>query len=304
MGWSWKWKRLMAQHSAHDFLASIVIPVHCYRQRASIIKKCLSALRQQTVPSETFEVLIVNNAAEEKDLWDGSFADFSKNLNFRIIHEFQRGSYAARNHGAQQARGHILAFIDSDCIPEPNWLEAGLNQIKARGEQTIIGGRIKKTKESAYVNAIVKHEALFTLNQRKNVKAGKFAATANLFVHRRFFEEVGPFNSHLLASGDVEWSYRCRQKGGKIFYSNQPCVLHPVVDSLPALIKRYRRKAGGYFAVRKINPKALDGEDYLGFGFKKARYKLSFIGIIRMGLNLVQKTEIILCALGKSPISG
>ena len=34
------------------------------------------------------------------------------------------GPAAARNHGAQQARGEILAFTDADCAPAPDWLHA------------------------------------------------------------------------------------------------------------------------------------------------------------------------------------
>ena len=35
-------------------------------------------------------------------------------------------SYAARNRAAANTRGDVLAFCDSDCLPEPRWLEAGL----------------------------------------------------------------------------------------------------------------------------------------------------------------------------------
>ncbi|NBX69922.1 MAG: glycosyltransferase [Proteobacteria bacterium] len=291
-----------------DYLASIIIPTHCYRQRSILLKRCLNALSHQTLNKECFEVFVVNNRAAEKDLWDKGLLEFKDQLNLRILHEVQKGSYAARNYGAALAHGKILAFLDSDCIPVPGWLKAGLEMLQKGGPRAVVGGRIKKVGRGEKLNLIEKHEKIFTLNQRKNVISGQFAATANLLVYRDFFVEVGPFNSGLLASGDVEWGYRAREKGGKFFYSAQACITHPVVNSISEVVKRYRRKAGGYYSVQKTTPKALQTEVYLGFRFlqlkKKKNSMIHPLGILHGMLNIIQRIEIVLCCLGKSQISG
>ena len=40
----------------------------------------------------------------------------------RIIRQQNAGPTAARNLGAQQARGEILAFTDDDRLPRPDWI--------------------------------------------------------------------------------------------------------------------------------------------------------------------------------------
>ena len=72
------------------------------------------------IASADFEIIIVNNGALE---------DVERIVNqypqCRYVYEATPGSYAARNAGIAHAKGEIVAFTDTDCIPSPNWLEKG-----------------------------------------------------------------------------------------------------------------------------------------------------------------------------------
>jgi GT2 family glycosyltransferase len=296
-------------HKAQEILlASIVIPIHNFWQRSWMVQDCLVAISQQTVSGASFEVLLVNNSPLEEKQWEVIFESFKDKLNLKILHEPQLGSYAARNRGVRLAQGKILAFIDSDCIPSSDWLEKGIAVLSDAEKNTIIGGRIKKIGRATKPNCIERHEKLFTLNQRKNIHSGGFIATANLMVFRDFFREVGPFNQNLVASGDVEWSFRAQEKGAKLLYSNKVFVFHRVVSSFPDVIKRYRRKAGGHQALKKLNACALKGKNYSGY---QARRLLSFKGFltkpeIRLNyfLRFVQNCELLFWSLGNSGLPG
>src|SRR5690606_33493940 len=98
-----------------NYKISVIIPT--YHDWARLIL-CVEALKNQSFPQEDFEVLIVNN-----DPLDKVPAGFPIFPNFSIINEEKPGSYAARNSAIKIAKGEILAFTDSDCIPDKDWLQ-------------------------------------------------------------------------------------------------------------------------------------------------------------------------------------
>jgi glycosyltransferase involved in cell wall biosynthesis len=53
-----------------------------------------------------------------------------------VFNEGERGLSAARNLGAQQARGEIIAFVDDDVVLSPHWAE---EVVKAFADDSVIG---------------------------------------------------------------------------------------------------------------------------------------------------------------------
>lgn len=210
---------------------SVIIPV--YRDWATLAR-CLDALAAQTLPAAEFEVLVVSNEPDPP-------APLAR-TGVRLLHEPRGHSYAARNGGLAAARGAILAFTDADCRPDADWLAAGAAAL-ARTGADLVAGRIRV--ESETQGPAVDYEAAFAFRQDDNVRHGH-AATANLFVHRRVFERVGPFDAALQSGGDFEFCQRAVRAGCRLDYAASAVVGHPARDSLAALLRKNRRVAGGY----------------------------------------------------------
>src|SRR5439155_15998009 len=51
------------------------------------------------------------------------------------------GPAIARNLAVAEARGEVLAFTDSDCIPEPGWLKAGVAALESDPRLGVVQGR-------------------------------------------------------------------------------------------------------------------------------------------------------------------
>lgn len=113
---------------------SVIIPVFNDRER---LKLCLTALENQTYPQELYELVLVDNGSEE------NIAEIAHQFKQVVLTtEKQRGSYAARNRGIKIAKGELLAFTDSDCIPANDWLERGVNYLVSVPDCAVFAGRI------------------------------------------------------------------------------------------------------------------------------------------------------------------
>jgi len=108
---------------------SVIIPTYHDWER---LKLCLAALREQTYPQDRFEVLVVNNDPQDP------VPEMELPNNFQVLSESKPGSYAARNKGISVAKGEILAFTDSDCIPYEDWLEKAVERL-LDGAQRVAG---------------------------------------------------------------------------------------------------------------------------------------------------------------------
>jgi glycosyltransferase involved in cell wall biosynthesis len=101
-------------------MVSIVIPT---RNRCDILRRCLDALVRQTYPN--FEIVVVNDASSDgTPVFLKEFADRHVHLAFRAIrNERHLGANPSRNRGIHAAKGVFVAFLDNDCIAEPEWLD-------------------------------------------------------------------------------------------------------------------------------------------------------------------------------------
>ena len=95
-------------------LVSIIIPVY---NRAGEIRECLESLLALSYPEDRLEIIVVD---------DGSTDHLQEEVGrypVRLLgYPDNRGKPRPGTWGWQQARGEIIAFIDSDCVAEPHWL--------------------------------------------------------------------------------------------------------------------------------------------------------------------------------------
>lgn len=222
--------------------ASIIVPV--YHDWAGL-QRCLDALAQQSYPEEYFEVLVIQNDQTSVPL------DLRATPNTVVLQEEKIGSYAARNRGIRAAKGRMLAFTDSDCVPDRTWLEKGVAMLQEAKGATAVGGKIRMFIPPGNARSpSALYELCFSFRQQRNVEYRGFSVTANLFVSKSLLQTVGMFRTDVLSGGDVEWCARARQKNVRLKYCPEAIVYHPVRKDWRALRTKVLRVADGVSDAR------------------------------------------------------
>ena len=108
--------QLTSRDVRHDERVSVIIVTY---RRASSLRECLSHLSRQTEPAD--QIIVV----------DGSEDSLSAN----VVMEFTEATYvrhppgagnrpSSRNTGVSSAIGEIIAFLDDDAYPQPDYLQS------------------------------------------------------------------------------------------------------------------------------------------------------------------------------------
>lgn len=223
-----------------DKFVSVIIPV---LNNLDGLCQTLAALDNQTYPSRLYEVIVVDNGSKQ-DL-AVAIAPFKQ---ARLTYEPLAGSYNARNRGISLAKGEILAFTDSDCLPHQDWLARGVAQLEAIANCGLVAGKIDFFYRNPQQPTTVElYDSVTYLDQQKYIQQHQYGATANLFTWKTVVEQVGNFNGELKSGGDKEWGKRVDQHGYTLVYSAVACVAHPARDSYQELVRKIvRTRTGGH----------------------------------------------------------
>lgn len=210
------------------------------------MRLCIDALSCQTLRQDYFEIIIVNNDPDH--LPDASHI---RSPQFRYITESKPGSYAARNAGINAARGSILVFTDSDCIPSAGWLDGMWKAFEDDSEVSLVAGAIEIFEgENGNPNIVEMYELCMGLPQRRYVRNGS-AATANLAVRKEVFDLVGLFDDARLSGGDMEFTKRATTYGLKMSYHENCLIYHPARSRWGDIAQKTRRTTGSAVAHGK-----------------------------------------------------
>lgn len=218
-------------------LVSIIVPVWNDESR---ILECINALQKQSLARQKYEILVVDNGSTD------STYDILKNVSgIELLQETKPGSYAARNLGIKHAKGKFLAFTDSDCIANSNWLIELLNIALEKENLGLVAGKVRffEPQGEQIESCAMDFETLFSMDQEANAKCGR-AITANWLFSKALAEHYGGFDDDLKSGGDYALSSKISSSGLDVYFAPKAIVLHPARNRVQ-LIQKRRRVVGG-----------------------------------------------------------
>src|SRR5579883_3304958 len=171
-----------ATRPSHSPAISVIIPA---RNEERVIARCLQALADQTIPRELMEVLLVDNGSIDNTI--AVAQSFSERLLLTILHRPGLRISALRNAGARHSHGKILAFLDADCVPRPDWLETVLTS-PIEKQQMVLGCDYLIPPDSSWV------ARAWCSSPGSELKDVSFVPAGDLIINRDAFDRLDGFN--------------------------------------------------------------------------------------------------------------
>jgi GT2 family glycosyltransferase len=198
---------------------AVVVPTY---RRPHLVGRLVEALEKQTLPLDHFEVVFVDNASPDDTSVRLLEAAAASPLRLRHLVEHRQGPAAARNAGWRASNAALIAFIDDDCLPEPEWLEAGLTALGADERIGVVQGTVRKPERAALGD--------WSLWRQITGETPYFEG-CNIFYRRAALESAGGFDEAIGNYGeDAALGWSVLEAGWRRGYAAEALAYHDVEE--------------------------------------------------------------------------
>ncbi len=208
---------------------SVVIPAYNAEQT---LGPCLGSLARQSYASEHYEVIVVDDGSTDQT------AGIARRFPVRYFFQDNQGPATARNKGGELARGEILLFTDSDCVPHRDWVKEMVAAFDDPEVMAVKGAYRTEQKGIVARFAQLEFEERFTMLEK--VTSIDMVDTYSAGYRREVFIRLGGFDTRFPVANneDVELSYRMAAQNYRMVFNPGAIVYHL---GHPDTVGRYAR---------------------------------------------------------------
>jgi glycosyltransferase involved in cell wall biosynthesis len=198
--------------------------VVCTRNRAPQLKLALESLARLQYAGH-WELVVVDNGSTDDT--QRVIEEFGKAFDrpLRSVYEGQPGIGHARNVGLQHATCELIAYVDDDCYPEPDWLQWIGTLFTEHPQLGYIGGKLPLFDPADLPIAIQTEVIPQWIPPRGYVRPGQIPG-ANMAFRRAVLLEIGGFDARFYVAEDVEVQSRVSAAGWSGYYEPRMVVHH------------------------------------------------------------------------------
>jgi GT2 family glycosyltransferase len=207
--------------------------VVCAYNAERTMNDCLISLKNLNYPN--YEVIVVNDGSTDRTLEIAQSYDF-----VRLISHENKGLSAARNTGIAAATGEIIAFTDSDCMADQDWLTYLVARFLSSGLPAIGGPNLPPQDESLVASCVAVSPGAPT-HVLLDDEVAEHIPGCNMAFRRDALEAIGGFDPLFRAAGDdVDICWRLQNKGYTIGFSPAAVVWHYRRNTVGDYLKQQR----------------------------------------------------------------
>jgi glycosyltransferase involved in cell wall biosynthesis len=221
-------------------IVSVIVPIY---NAESTLAACINSLLGLDYPKENLELILVNNASTDRTA--DVLNRYSREI--EILYEEKKGPAVTRNKGLLNARGYVVAFTDSDCVVDKDWLRQIVIPLQD-DSIGIVGGKILAKRPCNKIEEF--GEKIHDHNRSINEFKPPYVITMNWASRLCVLKEVGLFNESFKRGEDVDLSYRILQAGYKFVYKPEAIVYHRNEKNLSGLFQE--GYLHGHYSIKNL----------------------------------------------------
>ena len=203
---------------------SVVIPTY---NRKETLLRALEALARQTLSPDEFEVIVVSDGSTDGTA--EAVRERTYPYAFQFVEQQNAGPSAARNRGADLARGDVCVYIDDDIEPVPEFLAEHARLHREDPDLVAVGPQSPPDEPCA---CWVEWEHRMLERQYERFRSGEWELTGynlysgNFSAPRARLLEAGGFDVRYVRQEDVELGMRLAALGMKFRFASRAVGLH------------------------------------------------------------------------------
>src|SRR5438067_7139764 len=215
--------------------APFVSVIVCSYNGGRTLGACLDSLGKLNYPA--YEVILVDDGSTDDTAHVAAQFPW-----VRYIHQSNHGLSYARNTGAGAAKGAVLAYTDSDCMADADWLYYLIGTLVS-GDYAGVGGPNITPPAQNWIQACVAAADGGPNHVLISDTVAEHIPGCNMAFYRWAFEGIGGFDPEYRKAGDdVDFCWRLQSNGGVIAFSPSAIVWHYRRFTLDA----FRKQQEGY----------------------------------------------------------
>ena len=232
--------------------------VVCTHNGARTIPDCLNGLLELEYPE--FEVIVVSDGSTD------TTAELVQQQGFTLIRGERMGLAAARNAGIEAATGEIVAFIDDDARPDPQWLTYLADSFR-RGSWAGVGGPNLAPQGDGLVAESVANAPGGPIHVLVSDEEAEHIPGCNMAFRRTALEAIGGFDPIFGSAGDdVDLCWRLQDRDLRIGFNPAAVVWHRRRDSVSGYWRQQRGYGEAESLLQRKWPERYNGAGHLTWG--------------------------------------
>ena len=222
----------------------------CTYNRAPLLDRVLDACFEQSVPADTYEVVLIDDGSSDDTPAVIARARERAPCRFTAVRQANSGLAKGRNAGIARASGERIIFIDDDVLVLPNFVEEHLRSHAAHPDAIVRGGAIE----------VESFDDLPPPVWSIRNYSGNYFWTTNVSVPLETVRAAGGFDESFSEYGweDIELGLRLRRAGVKAVFNPKALAYHfkprPRSGNVAAMLRQAGAQARTAAQLARLHP--------------------------------------------------